>query len=48
VNSSPVVIPFVKASACGNDFLLIDSMILEGDLATCGHCGADTANLQSA
>lgn len=33
MNSSPVVIPFVKANACGNDFLLIDSMILEGDLA---------------
>ena len=25
-----VVIPFVKASACGNDFLLIDSSIIEG------------------
>ncbi len=25
-----VVIPFVKASACGNDFLLIDAAILEG------------------
>ncbi|MGB9360436.1 MAG: hypothetical protein WCA99_02455, partial [Candidatus Sulfotelmatobacter sp.] len=24
-----MVIPFVKASACGNDFLLIDSMVLE-------------------
>ena len=29
---SPVVIPFVKASACGNDFLLIDSGILKDDL----------------
>ena len=27
-----VVIPFVKASACGNDFLLIDASILTGDL----------------
>ena len=27
-----VVIPFVKASACGNDFLLIDASILAGDL----------------
>jgi diaminopimelate epimerase len=27
-----VVIPFVKASACGNDFLLIDSGILKDDL----------------
>lgn len=26
------VIPFVKASACGNDFLLIDASILSGDL----------------
>jgi len=29
VNSSPVLIPFVKASACGNDFLLIDSAVLD-------------------
>lgn len=28
------VIPFVKASACGNDFLLIDAAILKGDLDT--------------
>jgi diaminopimelate epimerase len=27
------VIPFVKASACGNDFLLIDSLSVEGALA---------------
>jgi diaminopimelate epimerase len=27
--SQPAVIPFVKASACGNDFLLVDSLILE-------------------
>ncbi|MGB7601149.1 MAG: diaminopimelate epimerase [Candidatus Sulfotelmatobacter sp.] len=26
------VIPFVKASACGNDFLLIDASVLTGDL----------------
>lgn len=26
----PVVIPFVKASACGNDFLLIDSSVIAG------------------
>jgi diaminopimelate epimerase len=32
VSLSPVVIPFVKASACGNDFLLIDSGILKDDL----------------
>ncbi len=30
MNVSPVVIPFVKASACGNDFLLIDAAIMEG------------------
>ena len=29
MNSSPVLIPFVKASACGNDFLLIDSAVLD-------------------
>ncbi len=29
--SPPTVIPFVKASACGNDFLLIDSQILGSD-----------------
>jgi diaminopimelate epimerase len=27
-----VVIPFVKASACGNDFLLVDAAVIEGDL----------------
>jgi len=32
VNGPPVV-PFVKASACGNDFLLIDSGIFKNDLA---------------
>ena len=29
---SSEVIPFVKASACGNDFLLIDASVLSGDL----------------
>jgi diaminopimelate epimerase len=29
VSSSPLIIPFVKASACGNDFLMIDSTVLE-------------------
>jgi diaminopimelate epimerase len=28
-----VVIPFVKASACGNDFLLVDSLIIEEAVA---------------
>ena len=33
--NTPLVIPFVKASACGNDFLLVDSADVEGitDLA---------------
>ncbi|MGB8987959.1 MAG: diaminopimelate epimerase [Candidatus Sulfotelmatobacter sp.] len=29
---SSAVIPFVKATACGNDFLLIDASVLTGDL----------------
>jgi len=29
VSSSPLIISFVKASACGNDFLMIDSTVLE-------------------
>jgi diaminopimelate epimerase len=33
VSLQPVVIPFVKASACGNDFLLIDYSDTEGALA---------------
>jgi diaminopimelate epimerase len=32
VNSPALVIPFVKASACGNDFLLIDFRQIEGIL----------------
>jgi diaminopimelate epimerase len=32
MNPPAVVIPFVKASACGNDFLLIDSSGVEGAL----------------
>jgi len=32
VSFPSAVIPFVKASACGNDFLLIDAAILEADL----------------
>jgi diaminopimelate epimerase len=31
--SAPPTIPFVKASACGNDFLLIDGMNAPADLA---------------
>ncbi len=31
--SSSVVVPFVKASACGNDFLIIDGMYAPDDLA---------------
>jgi diaminopimelate epimerase len=33
VNSSPRTIPFVKASACGNDFLLIDAALAPNDIA---------------
>jgi diaminopimelate epimerase len=33
MNPPALVIPFVKASACGNDFLLIDSSSVEGVLA---------------
>ena len=29
----PGVIPFVKASACGNDFLIVDGMDVPGDIA---------------
>ena len=34
-----VVIPFVKACACGNDFLLIDATIIEGALAPADMAG---------
>jgi diaminopimelate epimerase len=33
MNSSATVIPFVKASACGNDFLIIDGIHAASDLA---------------
>jgi diaminopimelate epimerase len=33
MNSPATVIPFVKASACGNDFLIIDGMHAPADLA---------------
>ena len=33
MNSTVPVIPFVKASACGNDFLIIDGMHAPADLA---------------
>jgi diaminopimelate epimerase len=33
MNSSGTVIPFVKASACGNDFLIVDGAEVAGDLA---------------
>ena len=32
-NGSIVRIPFTKASACGNDFLLVDGSHTTGDLA---------------
>lgn len=33
MNPSGAVIPFIKASACGNDFLMIDGAEVTGDLA---------------
>src|SRR5438067_13776908 len=33
MNASPNVVPFVKANACGNDFLIIDGMHAPADLA---------------
>src|ERR1700680_710491 len=33
MNSSAIAIPFVKASACGNDFLIIDGVHAPSDLA---------------
>jgi diaminopimelate epimerase len=36
VSPPGVVIPFVKASACGNDFLLIDSLNIEDSVAPAG------------
>jgi len=33
MSSSPAAVPFVKASACGNDFLLIDGMHAPADIA---------------
>jgi len=33
VSPASVVIPFVKASACGNDFLLIDSLVINSSIA---------------
>jgi len=33
MNGASIVIPFVKASACGNDFLIIDGMHAPADLA---------------
>lgn len=34
MNVPATVVPFVKASACGNDFLIIDGMYAPADLAT--------------
>jgi diaminopimelate epimerase len=33
MNSLPTAIPFVKASACGNDFLIIDGSYVPADIA---------------
>lgn len=32
MSASPLVIPFTKASACGNDFLIIDGTLVSSDL----------------
>ncbi len=45
MSSSPLVIPFVKASACGNDFLMIDSIVLESATASGDLSGQDIAAL---
>ncbi len=45
MSSSPLVIPFVKASACGNDFLMIDSTVLESATASGDLAGQDIAAL---
>jgi diaminopimelate epimerase len=34
MSPSATVVPFVKASACGNDFLIIDGMYAPADIAT--------------
>jgi diaminopimelate epimerase len=33
MSSTPRVVPFVKASACGNDFIIIDGANAPSDLA---------------
>jgi len=38
MNSPATVIPFVKASACGNDFLIIDGIHAPADLAGFSRC----------
>ena len=43
--SLPGVIPFVKASACGNDFLLVDSAVIGGLLAEADHLPERIAEL---
>lgn len=42
------VIPFVKASACGNDFLLIESSTIESSVIDSGSAAADRVNLEIA
>lgn len=38
MNSRTVAVPFVKASACGNDFLIIDGIHAPADLAAFSRC----------
>ena len=39
-----IAVPFVKASACGNDFLIIDGMHAPADLAGFSHRICDRHN----
>jgi diaminopimelate epimerase len=38
MNSSPAIVPFVKAHACGNDFLIIDGAFAPSDIAEFSRC----------
>jgi diaminopimelate epimerase len=37
MNCSSTIVPFVKASACGNDFLIVDSLYAPADLGPLTH-----------
>jgi diaminopimelate epimerase len=44
MTSSARAIPFVKASACGNDFLIIDGLYVPDDIANFSRCICDRHN----